>query len=307
MALDVPKWLKEDLELSDEQITQIAPIFQANGRAEKLEKGYLRQQDYSRRMDEGRAEIQRREQELAAANEALTQEMLAWGETQKRGEAITKAQQQRMEKAEADVLRLTQAVQRTADQYGFDATSVIGAAAPPQAPMQTTPPPPSIDTSKFVERDALGNVVDAMVNLAPELMVIAQEHQELTGTRLDPRTLIAELRTRAQTKGNRKSLDIRDIWSEMHDVPAKRAEADRAKYEADIKAAEERGRVAALSQQAVPGAPSPGRVSPAFMTPSGGTRTSVLNRPQAGGTVQRAAAALAAARAQRAPARGATT
>ena len=92
MAVDVLKWLKEDMKFSDDEIKDLAPRFQADGRADLLEKGYLRVQDYSKKMDEGKAALKTQQDELSAANDRLTAEMADWAVARANGEAQTASQ-----------------------------------------------------------------------------------------------------------------------------------------------------------------------------------------------------------------------
>jgi hypothetical protein len=97
------------------------------------------------------------------------------------------------------------------------------------------------------------------------------------------------LQTRASTKGNQKSLDPRVIWEELHKVPEVRTEHAKKEHDAEIAAAEQRGREAALSESVLPGShTAPGTHAPIF---GNKTRESALKRPQPGETVRNAAAA----------------
>lgn len=285
MALDIPKWLKEDLKLSDEQIAIVAPVFQADGRADLVEKGYLRQSDYSRNMNDLSTKIKAFED----SNNALTQEMTDWAVAKANGEKQTKEQRDAMEAAQAEALRLRQIVERKAADLGIDPKTILeGTVTQPQ---NQPPNPPPFDESKFVSREDFMKAQAALANAAitapAEIAVIQHEHHELTGEWLDPRTIMDELRTRASNRQNQKSLDLRTIWEEQHNVPTLRETKAKVKYDADIAAAEERGRIAARSEQVLPGAQP--RANNSSVLKAVTSQESKTGRPQPGGAVAAAA------------------
>jgi hypothetical protein len=119
-------------------------------------------------------------------------------------------------------------------------------------------------------------VVDYMLSVPAELAAIAQEHFDLTGERLDTRPLVADLKARIAKK---QPADLRAIWEEKYQVPEKRTAATKAKYDADIAAAEARGREAARSERELPGQHPAGQHSPVFTGIHGESKVA---RPQPG-------------------------
>ena len=89
MALDVLKWLKEDMGFSDEQVAVASPLFTA--KADVLEKGYLRQADYSRQMNELNAKIKVDSDALATAQTNLDAQIAEWATLQAGGRFRRKA------------------------------------------------------------------------------------------------------------------------------------------------------------------------------------------------------------------------
>jgi hypothetical protein len=208
--------------------------------------------------------------------------------------------QQDLETAQGNVARLTARVQKVATDAGLDpakALEGIDQVTTPQRKADDNKPP--IDTSKFVSADDFAaqqsRLARVLLRAPAEIAAIQHEHHELTGQWLDARPIIDEIEKRATTKGNDKSLEIRDVWQEQHNIPALRDTKAKEKYDADIKAAEDRGRQAALSGQAIPGQtppPTHGRPSPVLHAPDGQGRKSVLERPQPGTGSQAAVSAL---------------
>lgn len=282
-----------DLGFAAAEITELAPKFAQ--RVDKINESHMRQSDYDRAMNESKAELAKSQTDLASAQDRLNAEMAEWATLTAAEKQNATAQRAAFEKAQQDVLRLQQVVTRVATDAGLDPSKILA-----ETPINTPPPkPPSLDG--YVRADDLDRLVNeriggfasGMLNLTPELMQIAREHEQLFGTPLDPRTLVAELQQRAGTKGNAKSLDPRAIWNDLHQVDTKRAETAKAKYDSDLAAAEQRGREAALSEMSIPGSTAaPGHRSVVFASDK--ARQSVLNRPQPGETINRAAAAFRA-------------
>ena len=289
MALDIKTWLLEE-GYDEATATELAPKMAANPAAvAKIEASIMRQQDYSREKDK----LQAAQTALEKANADLNAQMAEWATVEAQGGEATKKMQRDFEAAQAKVAMLTARVTNIAAQAGLDPKQVLDGLEP-VVPPQNTPPPTatSFDEKKF--RDELNQQYAGLtalsVTLPGALFNIATEHAQLFGKPLDTEAISREIITRAQTRGNQKSLDPRHVWEELHGVSAKREEVSKAKYEADMKAAEERGFARGRSEE-LPGQPVPGgSTSPLFSR----ERKSALQRPQPGGSVSRAASALRA-------------
>lgn len=283
MAFDVKKWLKDDMGFSDAEVAEMAPKLEP--KAAEIEKGYLRQSDYSKHMNGLKIE----QDKLAKANENLNAEMVAMAQLQADGGKVTAKMRTDLEKAQQDVLRLTQTVTKVATDAGLDPEEVLKGTAvvvPVVAPVAP-------DLTGYLKSEDFNKHAQQLANIAltlpAELMAIAQEHFDLTGERLDTRTIVAEIQTRAGSRNNQKSLNPREIWEETHAVGEKRTAKTKAEFDAAIKAAEARGAESALSQQQIPGSHTPeGRHSIVFTQP----HKSAVERPQPGNTVSAAVAAM---------------
>jgi len=286
MAFDVKKWLIEDLGFSEAEATELVAKFDGE-RATKLEKGYLRQSDYSRHMND----LQKAQTDLKAANDRLNAEMAEWASlTATEKEQATKLRGD-LEKSQQDVLKLTQVVTRVATEAGLNADELLKGAT--VVPTREEPKTPPVDLTGYVKEDQLRGLATMSLRLPAILAKIDREHHALTGEYVDQQAIIAELETRAATRGNQKSLDPVAIWEELHEIPAKRDAKAKREYDAAIKAAETRGREAALTEASIPGqAPPPGRHAPVFQTVSGQSRESALKRPQPGTGLHSAVAAM---------------
>jgi len=288
MALDIPKWLKEDMGFSEQEIVDNKLVALYTPRAEKIERGYLAQSDYSRKMDKLNADVKTQLDDLAAAQSRLDVEIVEWAGVQARGKTVTEKMQADFDAAQADVLRLQQTVRKVATDAGLDPEKVL-AGVEVKAPVKVDLPSP-IDTSKFVSVEQYQALANMALTLPAELAALAHEHHELTGEWLDPRVVIDEVKSRASVKGNTKSLEARAIWEEKYGIPDKRTAKSKKDHDEEIAAAEKRGAERALTEQALPGGPAQGKHAPIFAKAGG--RESVLKRPQPGEGLQSAVAAL---------------
>ncbi len=119
-----------------------------------------------------------------------------------------------------------------------------------------------------------------MMTLSADLPYIAQQHFELTGERLDTRAFIAGIKDDIASGKKGAVMDPVQRWEAQYQIPEKRQAQATAKYDADIKAAEDRGRTAALSEAALPNTGvRQGSHSPVFKT-SNVNNGSILKRPQ---------------------------
>jgi len=287
MAIDVLKWLKEDMGFSDEQVALASPLF--TPKADVLDKGYLRQADYSRQMNELNAKIKTDSDALQAAQTNLDAQIAEWATVEAGGKAASTQMRTDMEAAQNDVLRLQQVLRKTAEQTGLkydDLVKGIEVSVPPKKDDKVLAP----DMSGYVTRDQY-NALTRMSLLVPaQLDRIQREHFDLTGEYINPEEIVAEVQARAAAKGNTKSLELRDIWEEKYQIPEKRAAAATKKHDEEITAAERRGADRALSEASLPGggSPSSGHHSPVFRQ----AHAPVLQRPAASVPNQAAVSAL---------------
>lgn len=281
--------LKDEAGFSDEQLAGLT-----KPQLEKLADGYMRQSDYDRSMNEGKAALQKSQEDLAAASERLNQEMAEWAQLQSSGKTATEKMQKDLESAQAAVATLRARVSHLATQAGIDPVKALeGFDAPPPKPDQ----PDLTGYVKVTDLDTeinkrLGHLATGVLNVPTELAAVQYDHQQLFGrpmTAAEVRALTTEIVTRASTKNNQKALEPVAVWEELHKVPEAREAKSKKAFDDAVAAAEQRGREAALSEFQVPGSTNtPGQHAPIFDK----ARESKLQRPQPGQTVQTAAAAL---------------
>lgn len=296
--IEIKKWLMEDMGFSEEEITKGDLVTLFTPRVVKLEEGFMRQSDYDKLTNEHKATIKTQQDELQAAQKRLDEEVAEWAVVQANGKQATDKMRTDYEAAQNDVLRLQQALQRTATTHGLNYDDLVKGIEV-KTPVKKDEPPP-VDTSKFVtleQYQALGRMA---ITVPAQLDRIQREHFELTGEYINPEELTAEVMTRSGTKGNQKSLELRDIWEEKYDIKAKRDAKAKKDHDDEIAAAEKRGREAALSEAALPGGapPSTGHHSPVFRR----EHTPALQRPTAGLPNQAAVTALRSGKYRQQPA-----
>lgn len=268
----------DDLALVETKLTPVAP---------KIGEGVLRQQDYSAKMNE----LNTARTELQAANDRLSAEAAEWATLTAAEKQAAQGQRAALEAAQTKVAALTNRVKTIAANAGIaeaDALQGIDTVAPPTTPPTTSNQPPADERFDAFGRQ-LNGIAAMAVTLPAELQMIAEDHRDLTGERLDTRAIAAEIHKRAGTRGNQKSLDPRVVWEELHDVPAKRAAKDKERVEGLVAAAREEGRTQGLSEAALPTGSREARHSPVLVQAA--NSQSRIQRPQPQTAVSGAVAA----------------
>ncbi len=285
MAFDLDGFVK-DLGLSGDEEAQVRGALGKPERVAVLEKNQLRQADFSRSQND----LKKVQDDLAAKAGRLDAELAEWASLSASEKTANTELRAAIEKSEQKVLALQQRVQRVAIDAGLDPAKALEG-IDQELPKKEAPKVDPIDTSKFVDRDQFGKLSAYTLEFAADLPMLAQEHFDLMGERLNTRDLHAKMLARAGQKG--ANMDPRAIWEEEYGIAAKRAEkaaADRAaEREADRRAGYEQAR----TEAALPSAPSTGLHSPMLKTLDGKPHVSVLQRPAPETGVRSAAAALA--------------
>lgn len=291
--MPIPAWLREDLALTDAEVSTLDPIL-TDARVTALNAGHTRQADYSRAMND----LKTQQEQLALAQENLETQIAEWGRSEQDGIAVTKKMREDLAAAEARVLRLTQTVRQIAMDAGQDPEKALeGITVPPTTPSAGTPPVGAPDLTGFARTADVAGLAQMMLTLPAELAAIQHEHHQLTGEWLDTRAIVQEIQTRAANPRNKLTLNPRDIWESTHQIADKRQAAETKRLD-DLKAAEyERGRQSVLSEvHANGGQPPPSLLqrgaSPVLHRPDGAQRPSALARPQPGSRYSGAVTAL---------------
>lgn len=259
----------EDLALIETKLTP---------HAGKIGEGVLRQADYSRALNE----IDATKTQLRAENDRLAAEAAEWAELTAAERQNAAGQRQQLEATQTRVAALTNRIKTIAANAGITEAQALEGIETVNTPPPATPPgapDPAVHDARFDQFGRqLSGIAAMSLTLPAELQEIAQDHRELTGTRLDTRAIVAEIQKRAGTRGNQKSLDPHQVWEELHNIPAKRAEKEQERINGLVAAAREEGRTQGLSEASLPTGSNEPRHSPALMHAA--ASASKLQRPQ---------------------------
>lgn len=224
-TFDLQSWLK-DLELSDEERKVLEPVLAKDQVSKKIGESFLRQSDYSRKMNElgeERKKLEATLQQKLGEIDQYEQGLVSW-----KGNA-----DKTLETREAEVRKLNEELKSTREamskiqqDYGIDPGQYV--AAPSRAV-----PEKQIDEAvlgNFVRRDDFQKAVsDAMQfpQVAAELMDLNSEHYELFGKRLPSNRGLIESAIK-----NKKS--IREVWADQYKVEDRRAELSKKSHDEEI-------------------------------------------------------------------------
>ena len=266
---DTRAWLT-DLGFGTDEVTSLLPQFE--GRKDKVAAHQLRQSDYDRRMNAGKATLEAKQAELDAKDQQLNQEMAEWAVLKQTDTKAAAEAQKTIAAIKQEKFQLEQAIDTLAQQAGIDPATVLpqrgSTTPPPPAPSSSAPAlPAGFDPSKVLTIDQLGPIVSLLLNQSPDIYAITQEHQRLTGKPLPPEDLqamVTEMPTRAARK---QPADLRAIWEAKFNVPELRRTQAEAQRQADLKAEYDRGQMDARTNAALPTAHAPGLTSPVFHHP----------------------------------------
>jgi hypothetical protein len=278
MAFDVEEVLKSEWGLDGDDLKTVLGVLKP--RADKIEKGYLRQSDYSREMDK----VNTLRKQYDDNNEKLNADLAEFATMTAGEQGEATKLRDRIEKAEAAQLRLTQKITRYAETNGIDVKEVLGDVEPVKKVE-----PVAFDDAPL--REQIGGVASYMLRLQAKLPGIMREHKALTGQDLDVDAFIDGIQQDIAA-GKTGNIDPVKRWEAAHQIPTKRTEAATKQRETEIAAAKEEGRMAGLSERALPGEPRTGEHAPVFKM--GGE--SKLQRPQPSTRLQGAVSGLATGR-----------
>lgn len=191
----------------------------SHSKADEFVRGsVLRQADYSRNSAETqriKAEVEAMQGALEAreaANQAWATELVQWKEGAQGN--YEKALQER-EKAETKAAKAIGRLKSRAAELGLNEEELIAELDMANTPLTPQTPP---DTSNFISRTEVQQTARDAAMLDGIVNDLADEHNDLFGTRLNRTALIQE----AFSKGGGKSL--RQYWEEKYSVGAKQKE-----------------------------------------------------------------------------------
>ncbi len=294
MAFNIKKWLQEDMGFTEAEATEMAPKFTAD-RITKIETTLG---DVETRATAVKA-IEKTQADLATANERLNAEMAEWASLTAKEKTEATELRASLEAARVRATQLETRLTTLATQHGVDPKPLLEGTA--VVPDKKEPVVAPVADDRF---DSFGRALSFNLDLPANLQYIQDEHVALTGTRLDTREIVKEIKANAGKKDG--IIDPIAIWEAKYGIPEKRVAKAKKDHDAEIAAAESRGEERARTNAALPGPQAPGRHAPVFgargdngqITP----RTSHLSRPQPQQGVRAAAAALASGKYRTKPA-----
>ena len=224
-TFDLQAWLK-DLELSDDERKVLEPVLAKESVSKKVGESFLRQSDYSRRMNEladlkkqQEVQLQQKLTELDAHEKGLVE----WKGTADK----TLAQREKeVERLNRELESTKNAMTKIQTEYGIDVSSY---ATPTNNPVQ----PKTFDDSVlggYVKRDDFQKAVEDAQKfpwVAAELMDLASEHQEVFGKRLPKARELVE-------RAIKEKKSLRDVWATEYKVEDKRAEIAKKAHDDEI-------------------------------------------------------------------------
>lgn len=194
---------------------------------QSLVEGGLRQSDYDRKMNEGKARIAAAQTELEEFKNKLETDRQRMN-----GQFMT-AQQER-EAAESQLAAIRAKAKTLGQIYNIDAEKeLFGDGTPPAGapPARRTPEPEALPEDVRKRLEAVEGLVPSQVNLTTELMDIARQHHELFP---DKSLNFGDLMKEAIAQ--RRSPTA--VWDDKFGATAKRNELTAEKFRAEGRAAE---------------------------------------------------------------------
>lgn len=283
LSAEQQQYASEELGYTAEELAAL-PDREAE-RITKAHKGYLRQQDYSRKQNE----LQKAQQHLQQENDRFNRDIAEWGQMTAGEKAKAAELADRIEKADARAFMLEQKLRRAAEEAGRDPKEWLG-----DEPAKPPDPPPRTNEDLAGVHQMIGGMGDFNMTLTADLPAIAQEHFELTGERLDTRAFVAGIKEDFR-KGKTQNVDPWRRWESQYAIPEKREAKRVADIDARIKQAREEGLAAGRSEAALPNTHPVGR-SDSSSAAFRGLGPSKLGRPNPADHLASARAALAEGR-----------
>lgn len=281
--LNLQDYVTKDLGVTDPE-RQKRLIADMTGLEDVIEKHQLRQQDFSKKQDiltkeiaEQKRALEEAQAKLEERNNRLNAEIAEWGTVSAKTKGDVEKAQKELKALQSRFEKATERVRSLAEAAGQDPDAAVAELTAGAAPQ--------VDLTGYARTDDVTKNLQTLARMAltlpSQLMTIAREHHALTGEDLDTDALVKELETRAGTQGNQRSLNIRDIWEEVHGVSDKRAAKETERINGLVEEAHKKGLEEGRSQLEVPGgsAPPPGRHSAVLTTINREDRAPKLERP----------------------------
>lgn len=222
MAFDVAAVMKDIDDVTGEERAVLERVL---AKSTKLQGGFMRQSEFDRQMNAGKADVAKAQQDLDARRAELEAEVNAqvgtlatWKEQQEGTLAQARAA---VLAAEQKVASTRSALERAVTDAGLERETYLGLAdKPTETPTPTPTPKPkegTVDTDRFVDQDSLrrGIVGSALTNA--DMIDLQNEHMEVFGTPLKNARQLVEKTLERASKGE-KGITLRQVWAEENKV-----------------------------------------------------------------------------------------
>lgn len=244
-------WL-EDLKktgaISEEELKVLEAATSKPQVAEYIGGSQLRQQDYSKRLNEAQTAYDTKSQEILA----YERELANWrANTEK---SVTQLQQElHTARAERErILRTAQTYGLSEDDFGASVANFSTPVGVNQPAVNPEPDKPQFDPTKFVSKEEAEQLGQMYTLLPAEISDIISEHVELFGKQPKGMRQIVE-------RAIKERRALRDVYAEEFKVADRRKELDDAAREAEIKRRVEEELIRYRSENPNARIPLPGR------------------------------------------------
>jgi hypothetical protein len=247
-STELQEWVK-GLELSADDQKIVLEKLGSEKVITKVGTSIMAQRDYSRGMDELKAEKTRIEADLAIKikdeEKKSADYMNELGGWKRDREKVLDEAVSAREQAEQQLAAVQTKIKQLAPTYAIpesELSSILTSPAPSTTPRKQDPPR-EVDTGKFVSKDDFNHVVMNYAKLPAIMVVIEREHARLFGPQAEMPDFIALMEEAPKNK-----LTLHEMWERKFKVPERRAEIAKTAHDAEILAAEKRGAEAATSK-----------------------------------------------------------
>jgi hypothetical protein len=244
--VELQEWIK-GLELSEDDQKIMLEKMGADKTLAKVGNSILAQREFSRKMDELKAQETRLtadfNKKVADEEKKSTDYMNEVGNWKKEKEKVLTDATAAREQAEARLAAVQARIKELAPTYAIPDSELSSVMTPIEVKRTNEPPPKDPDTGKFVSADTFNKVVMDYAKLPAIIVTIEREHLRLFGPNAEMPDFLALV---DEATKNKKSLKTQ--WEEQYKVPERRAAIAKETHDAEIAAAVKQGREAMKSE-----------------------------------------------------------
>lgn len=244
---ELQEWVK-GLEISPEDQKIVLEKLGSEKALPKVGSSIMAQRDYSRSMDELKAEKTRLEEDFKKkvadedrAYQNDTNSLLKWKtDTEKVLLDATTAREQ----AESKLAAVQAKIKELAPTYAIPESELSSVLTPATTPItRKEDPPRDVESGKFVSKDDFNRVVMDYAKLPAIMVAIEREHLRLFGQQAEMPDFIALM-----DEAGKNKLTLRAQWEQKFKVPERRMAIQKEAHDKEISEAEKRGEESARTK-----------------------------------------------------------